>query len=204
MTFQEYFDTSDKYKGYKKSEIKQLDVSSRELYGTVDLKEFTSLTSVDISNNRINELVNIPDTLVKLDVGDNLLKTVKLPDGLETLDIGETRIVLDKLPNKLKSLSIVENKAFKIMPNLPKTIKYIAAQRSGLEDFMDFPMDVELIPHSKVSQSYFIDTPIEKRLNLTRDFDTWKKIQLSFHLKQGDALRGAASISDTGLFDFKN
>lgn len=204
MTFQEYFDASDEYRGYKKSEIKQLDVSSQDLHGTADLKEFTSLTHVDISNNRIKELINIPITLVQLDVSINLLKTIKLPDGLKTLDLGETRIVLDKLPPKLVSLSIIENKAFKIMPSLPKTIKYIAAQRSGLEDFMDFPMDVELIPYTKESQSYFIDTPIEKRLYLTRDFDTWKKIQLNCHLKQGDALRGAASISDTGLFDFKN
>jgi len=65
----------------KKSKIKYLDISNRDLAGNADLSEFTALTSLNSYNNKfeslefLNSLPN-KNTLKKLNFFGNQLKEV--------------------------------------------------------------------------------------------------------------------------------
>ena len=75
-----------------KAKIRYLDISNRDLNGEVDLKEFTSLTSLNSYNNKFENL----DFLDTLPNKDKLLKINFFGNGIKEIDLSH---LLNTFPN---------------------------------------------------------------------------------------------------------
>jgi Leucine-rich repeat (LRR) protein len=64
-------------------DIKILNLSNKNIKGILDLSEFESLEELDCSNNKITEIINIPNTLKYLNCENNeITKLNNLPNNL--------------------------------------------------------------------------------------------------------------------------
>lgn len=96
-----YFNKLEHYKSFR----------TESIVGTLDLIKFSELKELDCSNNKINQLVNIP-FIIKLICSFNQIKSLdNLPNTLEYLDCSSNnQINLDNLPSSLVFLNC--NKCF--------------------------------------------------------------------------------------------
>lgn len=155
--------------------LKELEVEDCGLKGIGKLPE--TLVFLNIKSNRISEIEELPKGLKILMANDNCIENIELPDSLECLEVRYNLIKSISFPNSLKQLCIADN---------------------PLEEVKEFPEEIVLTP-IKFVYEMFENTPIGDRYN-----NDWKTIQLVVNNLNGEsAKRGAASIADTGLFDFK-
>ena len=110
---------------------------------------------------------------------------------LETLEGIEKLVDLEVLycdNNKLTSLKGIEN-LIKLTKLRCEKNKLVSLE--GIENL------------TNLTGLVCYDNLLNAKYDGLRDQELVQKIKLESHLKQNDDLRGAASISDTGLFDFK-
>ena len=205
----------------------EMSFSGKDLSSLEGLEKFTFITSLNISHNEnlkslkgIEKLTNLKKLVMhraqiesleplkyleKLEVIEGRFCNIKSLKGLENLALLTT---VDVYGNKLNSLEF-----------LPSSTKKLDC--GGNESLNDI---LELLKFKDISINIFY-TPINKsfqefaeRRNLNFNYGggynkaEYKKIfipllktyELEKHLEPGDEKRGAASLSETGLFDFKN
>ncbi len=80
------------------SDIKELNISSKKIKGSLNLKKFTCLEKLDCSNNFIASIQNIPKTLIELNCNSNIIKTINnLPANLQILKCKTNKITSFKI-----------------------------------------------------------------------------------------------------------
>jgi hypothetical protein len=79
----------------------------KNLKGVLDLSEYPESISLYCHNNKIEEIINFPETLIRLSCSNNkITKLSNLPDSLETIRC-DYDMCFDRLPNSLKSLELI-------------------------------------------------------------------------------------------------
>ena len=56
-----------------------IDISNLKITGIIDLIKFTKITNLVVSNNKITQLLNLPDQLVKLNCSKNKITQLDTP-----------------------------------------------------------------------------------------------------------------------------
>ena len=89
-------------------DVSEMNISSKNITGSLDFRRFTKLIKLDCSGNKITELNNLPNTLKNLFCDENNITQLdNLPELLEELNCGYNPIMrLDNLPNNLKILHL--------------------------------------------------------------------------------------------------
>lgn len=201
---------------FKEFARQHLDLKTIRIFnakGLSDLKgigEFEGSTALEIGEcQELTSIDELPPNIERLEIIKcrSITKiTCKIPDSLKVIQI--------KWCDKLESISDfsecsmnefdVENcKSLKVLPKLPDLIKYVWLKNSGIEKFADdFDFNLDIL------NCDFSNTPIGDKYNLEtltyKENEThFDKLKVLVHLEPGNDLRGAASIMDTGLFDFK-
>lgn len=90
--------------------IKHLFINNNGMYSLPDLRYFTSLETLDISHNNLEELPNLPDTLEELVFNDNQISSVDIVlPKLKRLNAANNKISKINFPEKLESLYLNDN-----------------------------------------------------------------------------------------------
>ena len=176
--------------------------SDLDLKGISEFKNIRILRITDCAGLiTVNELPPKINTLELIRCSNLKEFSCDFPESLEVIRINSSPYLseIPFIPDNLVNLHLENCKEIKILPNLPKTIKYIWVENSGIEKFADdFDFDLD------INGSDFRGTPIYYKYKLTND-DTphFYQLKIYLNLQAGNDLRGVASIMDTGLFDFK-
>lgn len=205
----------------------EMSFSGKDLTSLEGLEKFTFVTSLNLSNNKNLKSLKGIEKLTNL---KKLVMHVAQIESLELLEYLEKLEVLEVSFCNIKSLKGLENLTLLTTVNvyanklnslefLPSSIKKLDC--GGNESLSDV---LELLKFKDISLDIF-NTPSNKkfiefanRKNLKYNFSgnynkaEYKKIfipllkayELEKHLEPGDDKRGTASLSETGLFDFKN
>jgi Leucine-rich repeat (LRR) protein len=82
-------------------------LSYKNIKGVLDLSEYHGFTSLYCHSNKIEEIINFPETLIRLSCSNNkITKLSNLPDSLESIRC-DYDMCFDRLPNSLKSLELI-------------------------------------------------------------------------------------------------
>jgi Concanavalin A-like lectin/glucanases superfamily/Secretion system C-terminal sorting domain len=103
-----------------------LNVSGQNISNLAGIELFTSLTSLNISNNNLTSFpTNLPSTLTTLNVSNNSLTTLptSLPNSLTSLNLSNNSLTSlpTTLPSSLNTLNIANN-SITCLPTLPNTL----------------------------------------------------------------------------------
>lgn len=161
------------------------------------IEDFTNLKELEVEDCGLKSIGKLPETLVYLNIKSNHISEIKdLPKGLKILMANDNCIENIELPDSLECLEVRYNLIKSI--SLPKSLKQLCIANNPLEEVKEFPREISLKPIGFVDK-IFEYTPIGNKYN-----NDWKTIQLVVNnLNSESDKRGAASIADTGLFDFK-
>lgn len=98
------------------------------------------LTVLNVSNNKLSRLPELPRTLISLDASYNILTSLpRYPGSLEKLDISHNKLnLLPALPPGLKMLD-VSNNAFTRLPILPAGMTTLDASNNHLTTLPNLP-----------------------------------------------------------------
>lgn len=140
-----------------------------------ELTQLTKLKKIQLSNNRISEIENLPQNVNEVELNNNLiLKISNLPKNVTILKINYNRLsFIDKLPNSIQVLEATNNQVEKIV-HLPLSLKKIKLNNNHLKT-IEFPIHIEsiaicnnqlenLIPiesYKKLSELYLYGNPIK-------------------------------------------
>ena len=171
--------------------IEVLNIDNKELTSLEGVSKFKNLTHLYCRQNKLVDLKGVEGLkkLEELDCTDN--GTLKSLSGIEGL------ISLEDLYCGGNSLTSIEEVAG--LTNLMR----MRCDDNDLDN-VESLIGVECL--TKLNVFNYVNNKIFKEcgsLTWTELLEKVKKKKLERHLKPADDLRGAASISDTGLFDFK-
>ncbi len=150
--------------------VEQLRVNGRNIASIAGIENFTSLTSLSCSDNKLTALPELPSTLTSLSCSDNQLtalpanlselknlwmlncsdnKLTALPELPSTLVIlyccDNTLTVLPKLPSTLETLVCSEN-LINSLENLPETLRHLDCANNQLTSMPDaLPNGLEIL-----------------------------------------------------------
>ncbi len=104
--------------------ITKLDICNKDIKGLLDLSRFTKLKELCCTLNSIDEIINLPPTLITLDCMRNIIKFLdNLPKNLKELNCSANLISsLDNLPDKIEWLDCGYNFKIKSLDFLPASI----------------------------------------------------------------------------------
>jgi hypothetical protein len=131
-----------------------LDLSGKEIDNLDGLQHFKQVWYLNVSNNKIKELINLPPNLTNLHCsGNDINELTNLPATLEYLDCSDNKIkTINNLPTNLKTLKCANN-VIEILANLPDNLKYLDFSSNLMKYFPILPLGLE-------SVNYY-DNPIE-------------------------------------------
>ena len=158
--------------------------SVQDLIDSGKIKISKSIASLDVSGKELTSLKGVEGltNLKRLECHRNKLTSLEGIEGLVKLEVlicGYNQITSLKGIEGLTKLSVLF-----CNNNLLSSLEGI----EGLK---------------KLRETMFYSNPCDSKYKGMSNEEKVQKIKLESHLKDGDDLRGAASISDTGLFDFK-
>lgn len=106
-----------------------------------ELRQCKRLRSLRLSNQALERLENLPESLKELVVaGNRLMGLDGLPSGLRVLRANNNRIVwLDSLPEGLLELNLAKNDLMTWLPTLPPTLVVLRVQGCGLMALPELP-----------------------------------------------------------------
>jgi Leucine-rich repeat (LRR) protein len=109
-------------------------------------KYLTKIKKLNLDNNQIREINNLPHTLKKLHISNNQITEIKnLPTTLETLFIKYNQIrEIKNLPKSLKRLFISHNQIREIK-NLPRTLKKLWICNNQIREIKDLPNTLKIL-----------------------------------------------------------
>ena len=114
--------------------ITELDLSYKGLTECPDLSRYTKLIKLDISNNQLTHLDNLPDGLQKLCCNFNqLIHLDNLPYGLQELYCSGNQLShIDNLPHGLQILYCNHNKLTHV-DNLPYELQELYCSKNPMK-----------------------------------------------------------------------
>ena len=110
------------------------------------IQNFTNLTYLDLSHNKITFLPELPAGLTFLNVRYNQLTSLpELPAGLTTLCARHNKLTsVPELPAGLLRLNLGENQ-LKSLPKLPEGLIYLNIKDNYLDSFPEFPAGLDIL-----------------------------------------------------------
>lgn len=142
--------------------ISHLFLGDNKLETTIKLKKFKKLETLELSNNNLKELIDIPLTITelsckynniskirclpklrRLDCSNNKITSIEKMDSLEILDCRENNLVEIPEFKSLKKLYCSENQIVNIH-NLNE-IEYLDCSKNKLKELPDLPKVVDLL-----------------------------------------------------------
>lgn len=163
------------------SNLEHIYVTGNKLTSLTELGKLKELLYIYAGNNKIDNFKGIPDNVKLLKLHQNNFSNLK---GIEKF-------------KKLNTLNISHNKidSLAVLKDL-RELKEVICDNNNLNSLEG----IEKLPINIFS---FKNNPCSYKYDGMSTKDILNKIELESHLKVHDNLRGAASIMDTGLFDFK-
>jgi Leucine-rich repeat (LRR) protein len=135
-------------------ECEQYKTTKLELYSyklitiPTKLKEFTWVTSLDVSMNELTELENLPPNLEELSCSHNNLSSINdidLPDTLTSMNLSHNNLSeINKLPLQLENL-ICNDCGMDSISNIPNSVIHIELNNNILNELPDLPTDLEYL-----------------------------------------------------------
>lgn len=126
------------------SKIKKLDLSGNHINDILDLSKFTCLEILDCCNNYIEQIINLPNSLLELYCDNNQIQLLdNLPPRLKILHCDSNKIQsLDNLPCVLEILKCRYNNEIKNLDYLPVSLKNLDCSFTLLKslDFLPFTL----------------------------------------------------------------
>lgn len=112
--------------------------------GSIDgINYFSNLESLELVENNVSQLPNLPSKLMILDCSMNQLKSLpKLPSALEELSCAVNQLTsLPLLPASLKILYCNFNQ-ITVLPTLPITLEYLACGSNSITCLPELPSSI--------------------------------------------------------------
>ena len=124
----------------------QLDLSGKGIENLDGLQYFKQVWNLNISNNKIKELENLPPNLTHLFCSGNEIKKINnLPYALRVLDCSYNKLEeINNLPYNLGSL-ICSNNLIKEINNLPNNLKSLDFSNNLITNFPILPSSLQSI-----------------------------------------------------------
>ena len=181
-----------------------LNLESKRITSLEGIEKFSDLQHLELGGNSIEKISALPTSLRYLYLQQNKISSLKDASFLENL------IVLDLTYNRLENLEGIEN--FKNLTSL-----YLAGNSlkslNGIEHLKNLRMlsvtdnkldsIEEILSLDSLQTIWFGGNKFADKYGDSSKADTLKvQLYRELHLRPNDDLRGAASIMDTGLFDF--
>lgn len=163
-------------------DITVLDISKRRLRELPDLSRFENLRVLDCSNNNIQRIRNLPDTLEQLICSNNIITTIhRLPDNLQIFICDNNDLIrlppfpdylniiqcsnndlttLPALPNGLTVLDCSRNRIAHL-PALPDSLNVLKCNNNHLEEIITFPRHLEVV---NCSNNILTDIPAHEHV----------------------------------------
>jgi Leucine-rich repeat (LRR) protein len=128
------------------AEITEIDLSGKGIDSLAGIENFTALESLNVSDNNIAALPELPETLTDLDVSDNNLAVLPvLPAILVDLNVsGNDLSSLPVLPAALTDLNVSDNN-FAALPELPVTLTRLDCSNNDLSTLPELPPALEYL-----------------------------------------------------------
>ncbi len=139
MSIQNYLDILS-------NDIIELDLSDRNLTELPNLIRFYKLTRLNISMNKLKELINIPPRLKELNCSNNnIINIVSLPLSLEVFNCQFNKLKeLPTLPNTLKVFNCSYNEII-ILPIIPDRLKIFYCSDNILTELPLLPSNLKIL-----------------------------------------------------------
>ena len=156
----------------KKYQTSVLDLSNAGLseipYGLYQLER---LKELNLSNNKIRKIKNLPARLTTLKINENKISRIEnLPPGLKTLQISQNQIEklenfplgltelkisnnyiskLENLPEGLKELYLIDNRDINTLENLPRSLTNLYVGENNIRKLENLPQQLFKLNISK-------------------------------------------------------
>lgn len=159
--------------------IRTLRITSHNIRELNRLKYYTTLETLNCSFCDLNELPELPSTLVVLDCSNNNLINLKVPMGLQVLICNNNQLCRINMPPKLRVINCNSNfmrqfcefpsrlevldcgaNFIKVFPPLPITLREFYCGNNLIDHMPELPDSVEILDCSR--------NRITTRLNLTQ------------------------------------
>ena len=128
------------------TEITELNISSLNIIKIPNLSRFKKLEKLNCFNNRLEELNNLPSTLIELICCNNIIQDLGiLPNFLKVLDCSSNRIhKIINLPSTLEILDCSDN-MIEGLHKLPLNLNALWCNNNALSNLYYLPLNVEII-----------------------------------------------------------
>jgi hypothetical protein len=133
------FTNKDSLLSTHRANAKTLDLSGKNIKNLNGLQYFDQLANLNLNNNKIKKLENLPPNLTDLSCSGNEIEELKnLPSTLKNLDCSNNKIkTINNLPSNLISLRC-SNNLMKNLPVLPSSLESI--------NYFNNPLNIKELP----------------------------------------------------------
>ena len=141
----------------------ELDISNKDIQGVLDLEPFTKLQKLCCQNNKITEIINIPETLIYLDCSNNKISKLnnskhssKLPDELNYLNCSNNKLAELDIPLLLTWLDCSNNRLKKLNNmSLLMSLNYLDCSSNRLKELARVPDNITLNCHNNLFEKMY-------------------------------------------------
>jgi len=123
----------------------KMDLISKGIEDLTGIEYFSSLEHLNLNNNFISELSNLPSSLTYLDCSTNTLTNLSnLPSGLIHLDCRYNFFLtsINNLPTELEYLNCNENSVLESLPDLPLDLETLSCNKCNLTALPSLPANL--------------------------------------------------------------
>lgn len=133
-----------------------LDLSNRNLEKIPYIDPNLCIHTLDLSGNQITEIINLPSGLINLNLSENLIKKVEnIPDSVLNLDLWCNKITdITGIPTGLKYLNLSNNKIKKV-ENLSGEIEKLYIYENEITE-----LSVEILKLINLKEINYYGNPI--------------------------------------------
>ncbi len=149
-----------------KPNITKLDINNKDIKGILDLSRFTKIEELCCSLNSIDELINLPETLITLNCMRNIIKDLdNLPKNLKVLNcIANLISSLDNLPLQLEWLECGYNYNIQYLDFLPASLLKLECTYCNIQNINCLPIKLSQL-NCQNNNNIIIDN-LPKKLKL--------------------------------------